>query len=392
MKTFALVVLLLCSCLILAQDTARALTIPKSNDASLYCDVCAFVVEEAEKYANKSEPQIQKALLNTCNRIPGQMGSLCNTVVMIYGHQILQFLLKKETPKVVCCQLHVCTEGCPQTPETTLPPATQAPSPKAVVKATQPAVIKSEPASCALCTLLVGQVETFIAKNETEEVIKQKLGLVCSYLPTVMKPECDEVVAQYVPYLIYYLESQFPPKIVCELVNLCPIENRNNNVEPCSLCKFGVSIVESFLAQNSTTSFLVGKVAQLCNFMPLSLKDRCIEFSKSVPQLIELIESQLSADVICTRTKFCAQQQQMLMPNKSGNCFACKHMSYHLHKRLSGRKDLESTVGLLKESCETADEDFRGNCYEMVSVLYEDMFGLVKNNMYPGRVCNRHCV
>eukprot|EP00689_Sawyeria_marylandensis_P002640 EC824265.1.p1 GENE.EC824265.1~~EC824265.1.p1 ORF type:complete len:215 (+),score=76.27 EC824265.1:53-697(+) len=74
------------------------------------CDICKYIIFQLEDFVNKSEPEIEKELIKVCSHLPAPYETICDTVVLMYGHQIIQLLLQKEDPKTICKQLHLCTE------------------------------------------------------------------------------------------------------------------------------------------------------------------------------------------------------------------------------------------------------------------------------------------
>jgi saposin len=189
-----LAVVFLVSCCFIATNASQQ---QQTNDGQ-FCDICTFVVQEAEQYANQSEPQIEQALLSLCSKLPGTMGNLCNTIVLIYGHQIIDFILKEENPHRVCCQLHLCADNCTSTTitTTTTSKAINIVDDSVVARPTKGKTEQSNEGFCDLCTFAVDQVEKFLAQNQTEEQIKASLSVICNTLPATLGDKCQTIVKQ----------------------------------------------------------------------------------------------------------------------------------------------------------------------------------------------------
>jgi saposin len=318
--TLKLIVLVLLACFVVTTNAQE-----QTNDGQ-FCDICTFVVQEAEQYVNQSEPQIEQALLSACSKLPSTLGNLCNTVVLIYGHQIVDFILTEENPKRICCQLHLCA-NCTSDAKPIIPE-------QIVVK---PIDIKqSNEGMCDLCTFIVGQVETFLAQNQTEEEIRRGLNLVCSIIPTAFEQQCRNIVNKYVPYIIYYLESEFPPQAVCQQVGICSKKQTQMDIRPvikksndgsCDLCKFGVSQIEAWVASNETETRIQQKLTLVCNLLPGSFKAECLSLVDQVPQVITFLEQTYTPEVICQLIGVCSTKTIPRPVNNKRNeatCDLCK--------------------------------------------------------------------
>merc|ERR1719329_640608 len=60
---------------------------------------------------NHSETEIEKKLVEACKLLPGQLEQLCDTIVLLYGHEMVEYILKYETPSIVCKQIGLCSKA-----------------------------------------------------------------------------------------------------------------------------------------------------------------------------------------------------------------------------------------------------------------------------------------
>ena len=73
---------------------------------------------------------------------------------------------------------------------------------------------------CAICELVMKELDGILAQNATQAQIIAALDQVCNLLPSSLKQECDALVQQYTPLLIQLL-TQISPKDICTKIGLC---------------------------------------------------------------------------------------------------------------------------------------------------------------------------
>jgi saposin len=279
--------------------------VPKKNDAS--CDLCKFAVGQIEAWlaSNDTENIIQQRLAMICELLPGDYKDQCLGLV----HQvpdIITWLESAYTPEAVCQILGIC------------------PTDKAIPKP----VKKENDGSCSLCEFGVGQIEAWLASNQTEDLIQKRLSLICSLLPGGFKDECFSLVNQ-VPQIITWLESAYTPEAVCQLLGICStktaiVPNKPQDGE-CALCTFAVGQIEAWVASNQTVKNIQQKLTLVCNLLPL-LQNECLSLVDQVPSIIQQLEQSYTPQVICTQLGLCSSKKAVVVaPKKTndGECALC---------------------------------------------------------------------
>eukprot|EP01119_Soliformovum_irregulare_P014091 TRINITY_DN3818_c0_g1_i2.p1 TRINITY_DN3818_c0_g1~~TRINITY_DN3818_c0_g1_i2.p1 ORF type:complete len:288 (-),score=60.68 TRINITY_DN3818_c0_g1_i2:686-1549(-) len=83
--------------------------------------------------------------------------------------------------------------------------------------------LKAESVECALCGIVVNEIEGFLAENLTEQAIINMIdSRICSYFSGAMAIRCDELVS-YIPTLIRDIEARESVSVICVNYNLCAI-------------------------------------------------------------------------------------------------------------------------------------------------------------------------
>jgi len=73
---------------------------------------------------------------------------------------------------------------------------------------------------CSICSWLVGEVQNYVAANQTETQIVTAIDADCSTFG-LLSGLCKSLVASAVPDIINYLDQKYPPSQICDLVGLC---------------------------------------------------------------------------------------------------------------------------------------------------------------------------
>lgn len=81
------------------------------NNNNLLCELCKMVITEVEKLleSNYTEEKIIEALDHVCDVLPTPVKMPCRSFVATYLPKLIELLIQREPPTVVCHQLGVCT-------------------------------------------------------------------------------------------------------------------------------------------------------------------------------------------------------------------------------------------------------------------------------------------
>jgi len=163
------------------------------------CAFCEFVLETVEGFVinNSTEQDIVSWLGSACSLLPSPYDALCTQEVNQYGPEIINYIISKENPEVVCTQLHLCT------------------STRAV------ATKKVQQGTCGICELVVTFAENYLANNGTISELEAAVEQLCSALPNPYSQQCDQFVEAQMPALIQWLINNEPPQQFCTSVGLC---------------------------------------------------------------------------------------------------------------------------------------------------------------------------
>jgi len=271
-----------------------------SSTQSVKCSICHLIVNYVENFIKRNESKafIIKELDILCTKLPAGFNDECDTIVQNYAPRLIDWILNKENPDAFCENVHLC-----QPPQETVT--------KQTMKVHPTLTRRQQTIGCTICTTVALKVENWIAANETEEAIIDRLQRFCGALGPVA-PECQSIVAEILPRLIKWIENKENPLVFCTQVGLCTSavsqksKKRDQEQSKCEVCQMIVTYVESLIGQNSTVAEIVAKVEDLCNLLPAPASSLCDQLAQQyVPQLVKWILNKENPQAFCAHFGLC---------------------------------------------------------------------------------------
>lgn len=334
------------------------------------CDLCEYFVFELEGMVNKSKPEIEKKLVKMCESLKQEYRSMCDTMVLLYGPKIIDYILAKEDPKKLCTQFKLCP-----------------------VKVVVPEE-KVGGVQCQLCTYVVNIAEQHLINNKTVEEIEGELHKVCSSLPATYGKICDSVVDQYVPYIVYYLKQKYPAEKICELLKLC--EAMQQKVEgsevECFMCSKLVEYAEQYLASNKTEHEIETLLDKVCNEAPFGMKDYCKALvAQYLPYMIHFLEQKYPPKKVCQMMNICPAA--VSCSNGLEPCPTCKIVIEALEKLLGQVISRSQIEKALEQVCTKVDAKFQPACKTIIDNFAFPIVETIIQHATPDTVCRviRQC-
>jgi len=300
----------ICSALNLCtQVTITTTTVLPTPKADTSCVLCEYIITTLdtmiEDKTNKDE--IKKSLEKLCSLLPSSVEDQCDTFVETYTDLIIDMLTKDVSPEMICTNLGLC---------------------KASGNIVQHRVEMRKKPYCALCEMVVTQLDQMLEDKTNEAQIEQALDVVCTSLPDPVHKQCEKMVAKYTEKIIDMFVAEYTPDLICAELSLCVNNDINtNNIHQvnfdseeitaeetigCEMCEFAMTIVDQHLTNPNTIDEVERMVQFLCSYMPGTIADKCEEFVDQWGQkVIDLIvQEELNPAEVCGE----------LMPECSRRC------------------------------------------------------------------------
>eukprot|EP01122_Echinamoeba_exundans_P004333 TRINITY_DN1435_c1_g1_i1.p1 TRINITY_DN1435_c1_g1~~TRINITY_DN1435_c1_g1_i1.p1 ORF type:complete len:326 (-),score=77.58 TRINITY_DN1435_c1_g1_i1:48-1025(-) len=304
--------LLVVALVFLAFASSAALARPVEAEAaqgSGLCTICNFLVNYIEKAlaSNSTEQAIIAKLDKVCNYF-GPFESQCQSFVAQEAPALIQLLLNKMPPAVVCAKVHACKNSTDVAEK--------------IAKFIEQSEKSPQDASCGLCELVVSSVEQWLASNQTQAQIEQNLENVCNALPGGVSTLCDNFVEQYLPLAIQWILNNEPAQTFCTQLGLCSSKRVSlirvlpkpaqhipvpKDGSLCGICQLTIASVEQWLQQNSSVSEVEQYLDQVCSLFPSSISALCDGFVASYyPQAVQWILNNEPPQTFCTQIGVCS--------------------------------------------------------------------------------------
>ena len=239
-----------CSALQLCSTSVTRLVTPAPVKADTSCVLCEYVITTVDSMLEDkaNQDQIKAALEAVCSVLPSSVEKQCDEFVDQYTALIIDMLTKDVSPEMVCANLGLCKQVS-----------------NVVLHEVQMVREETRP-YCALCEMVVADLDSMLQDKKNEAEIEQALSVVCSSLSAPVHKQCEKLVAKYTEKIIDMFVKEYSPKMICTELAMCVNNEINTNsieeiVVPevrvrenvgCAMCEFAMTIINQHLTDNAT--------------------------------------------------------------------------------------------------------------------------------------------
>lgn len=346
--------------LVLLAAVAVAAPVKKAEISFPKCETCELVVKALEAYVESSttEAEIEQGLERICNILPKKYQPVCE-LAKTQVPALLELLIAKETPEVICQQLKLC--------------ATQEKTPNDW--------------ECSLCELVASKIENLIGSNRTEQRIEEVLDQVCNLMPG-FKEVCKEFIDEYTPELVQLLLEYESPAVLCQQLGLCSAAKKAQEANPspieCELCKVVVGELEALVETNRSEAAIEAALDKVCNAFG-QYGSVCRTFIDTyTDDLIKLLEEYESAEVVCRQLHLCIAAAERKVNDPQLNCVLCKMAVSYFQLSLQNET---ADVGKLEALCHFLPGKVGEDCKMLVDTYGATIVELLES-MTPEQICS----
>jgi len=197
---------------------------------------------------------------------------------------------------------------------------------------------------CSICSWLVGEVQTYVAENQTETEIETAIENDCGVFGP-LDGLCKTLVDDAVPDIINYLNQNYPPSQICDALNLCGSTTTGSSASSsgalgktakkvttpkkapkikspqglqCTVCEYVVTQVDTYLENNNTIEEIEQLLDNDCQiFGPFS--GTCTTLVNTyLPDIVNLLEQDYPPDVVCSILGVCGNSSSSSSGGTSG--------------------------------------------------------------------------
>jgi len=164
------------------------------------CTLCSLILGYVKQAigSNQTQAAIEAALDKACQKIPFAK-NLCVSVLEPYLTQIIEGIVAKEDPAVICAKIKLC----------------KAPPPPPVIKRETELNVQ-----CELCTAVLTYVKSQIGSNNSQTNIQNALTKACGKIPFA-KGVCGSVLQPFITQIVSGFVAKQDPSTICSKMRLC---------------------------------------------------------------------------------------------------------------------------------------------------------------------------
>jgi len=368
----------ICAKIGLCKPSARNLIFTQSQD-NIACSLCTKVVNYVEQYVKEGKPaQAIEKLIETkvCALAPEFIQGICDNLVDNYIPLIINYLEQKFEALDICTKIGLCKSA------------------NAV-----PRVYLSENngVGCTICTKVVNYVEQYIKEGKPAEVIEQLIEeKVCALAPSIVQSICDNLVNNYIPLIINYLEQELEALDICTKLGLCSSSNAAvriptfHDVDTCELCKNVVMLIEDYLEEGKTEEeieqFLNNNI---CPLFPDTYKAICTTIATTmIPQIIKYLADKFPPEDVCAKVGICNAVARKAPSQEDGfACVLCENVVRMIDDYLADGKTQAEIEELIQKFCDKIKAPYGAICDSLVQQYIPKIINYLEQKFEPTKVC-----
>ncbi|XP_078493273.1 uncharacterized protein LOC100176110 isoform X12 [Ciona intestinalis] len=367
----------------------------KMVTGNLCTDCTAFFGDWQEIIQNNKsviEKQLRELGVKYCKQVPGIFESECDSVVASaidnYLHLIsvtcseftkeylpqLWDMISYNDAGLICSTLYMCEEA-------------DKPVVQPVSVAKQAPVDAGDPISCAVCRLVVHEVDKMLEGNKTEAAVVAALEKVCGLMPADISQECRDFVKHYGGTLVDLIINEVESGAICSMLLLCSPQANYNKVSDsttCDLCELVAGELDSLLTENSTESEIIAAVEKVCTVLPSNLQTECKSLIDDYgKEIINLLAQQIKPAQLCATLKLCTSYAV----SSSTTCEICELVAGELDKLLTDKSTETEIVDAVENICKVLPANLQTECKDLIDEYGTQLINLLAQEIKPSELC-----
>ncbi|XP_078493268.1 uncharacterized protein LOC100176110 isoform X7 [Ciona intestinalis] len=369
----------------------------KMVTGNLCTDCTAFFGDWQEIIQNNKsviEKQLRELGVKYCKQVPGIFESECDSVVASaidnYLHLIsvtcseftkeylpqLWDMISYNDAGLICSTLYMCEEA-------------DKPVVQPVSVAKQAPVDAGDPISCAVCRLVVHEVDKMLEGNKTEAAVVAALEKVCGLMPADISQECRDFVKHYGGTLVDLIINEVESGAICSMLLLCSPQANYNKVSSsasCEVCKLIATGLDQLLTSNSTEQEIIAAVEKVCSILPATYKTECDSLIDQYGEvIIQLLAQELDPSKICAGLKLCTSYKSQV--SDSTTCDLCELVAGELDSLLTENSTESEIIAAVEKVCTVLPSNLQTECKSLIDDYGKEIINLLAQQIKPAQLC-----
>jgi len=246
---------------------------------------------------------------------------------------------------------------------------------------------------CEGCHFLVGTIETWVAQNNTETQIANKLEAFCKILGDSDQNVCKGIIEAGVPQIIAMIEAKQTPTQICISLKYCTSLKVKATPVECEGCHFLVGTIETWVAQNNTETQIATKLETLCKVLGEGDQGVCKSvIDGGVPQIIAMIEAKQTPTQICVSLNWCTASTSAkfsLIKFKATpvECEGCHFLVGTIETWVAQNNTETQIATKLETLCKVLGEGDQGVCKSVIDGGVPQIIAMIEAKQTPTQIC-----
>ncbi|KAN0050101.1 hypothetical protein ACTA71_003202 [Dictyostelium dimigraforme] len=174
----------------------------------------------------------------------------------------------------------------------------------------------------------------------------------------------------------------------------------SNEVVPCDVCNYIVTMVEVLVEQNRSESYIANSLEKVCDIIPREdYKSTCRQIVLAYTKdIIQLIINREPSQKICEQIKLCpmptpspTKQVEPILPKRNEDdtlqCTICKVVATKLEEYIQSNKTIEEIEAELDDFCKVVFEKDPSQCQGFVQQYVPMILSFIKSKEDPTQAC-----
>ncbi|KAM9989849.1 hypothetical protein ACTFIY_005887 [Dictyostelium cf. discoideum] len=174
----------------------------------------------------------------------------------------------------------------------------------------------------------------------------------------------------------------------------------SNEVAQCDVCNYVVTMVEVFVEQNRSETYISNSLEKVCEIIPREdYKSTCRQIVLAYTKdIIQLIINREPSEKVCQEIKVCplptpspSKQVEPILSKRNENdalqCTICKLVATKLEEYIQSNKTIEEIENELDDFCKIAFEKDPTQCQGFVQQYVPMILSFIKSKEDPTQAC-----
>nr|XP_026692833.1 uncharacterized protein LOC100176110 isoform X10 [Ciona intestinalis] len=364
----------ICSTIMMCPATSQH---KKMVTGNLCTDCTAFFGDWQEIIQNNKSviDQLNSLITEQCSMLGPDFEQLCSEFTKEYLPQLWDMISYNDAG-LICSTLYMCEEA-------------DKPAVQPVSVAKQAPVGAGDPISCAVCKLVVHELDQMLEGNKTEAAVVAALEKVCSLMSGDIRQECQNFVDHYGRTLVDLIINEVESGAICSMLLLCSPQANYNKVSgspTCEVCTLIATALDQLLTSNSTEQEIIAAVEKVCSILPATYKTECDSLIDQYGVvIIQLLAQELDPSKICAELGLCVSYKSQV--SDSTTCELCELVAGELDSLLTENSTESEIIAAVEKVCTILPSNLQTECKTLIDQYGKEIINLLAQQIKPAQLC-----